>query len=298
MSPPTSRSAGEWLRLLTLALIWGLSFPAVDLALETLSPLHIATGRIFMGAIGLTAIAMIQGVRFPTTARNWAALSFVGIIGTALPFFLIGWGQQEVPPGATSLLMAVMPFITLGLAHAIGDERLTVQALLGMVLGFAGLGLLIGPDAVKALGGDLGELIFQAAILGGAVCYSLSAIVARQARGVPILAAGAVSLVSASAVLVPSTLILEPLPVVSFGDTSLWAVIYLGLFATLIAEILYFTIIGQSGASFFSLLNYMIPVIALAVSVAFLDEQPSWWTLVALPIILLGLWLGGRQIRD
>lgn len=298
MSALGGRAPREWGLLTLLALIWGLSFPAVDLALNGLPPLLIAMGRIVIGAIGLTAIAVLGGHAFPRTARNWAVLSFVGIIGTALPFFLIGWGQQGVAPGATSILIAVMPLMTLGLSHLFGDERLTLQALIGMVVGFAGLILMTGPEALQALGGGADEIVFQAAILGGALCYSLSAVVARLAREMSPIAAGAVSLISASAVLVPAALIFEPISFEAVTPTSLWALLYLGLFATLVAEILYFTIIGQSGASFFSLLNYMIPVIALGVSVAFLGEVPKWQTLAAGPVILLGLWVGGRQSRD
>src|SRR5690606_6142613 len=110
--------------------------------------------------------------------RTWLFFTAMAIIGNALPFFLIAWGQRDIPSGLTGILMAVMPLVVLVLAHfLVAGERLTPRRLAGFTLGFLGVVVLTGPEARAALVGREASFIAQLAVLGAAVCYGIAAVI-------------------------------------------------------------------------------------------------------------------------
>lgn len=179
-TPPGIRSPGprDLALLLLLALTWGSSFLFIKQAVETLPPLSLAVGRIAVGAAILVVIACVKGQAVPRGRALWGRMVFLGIIGNSLPFFLIAWGEQYTPSNLAAILMATIPSFVIVLAHFFtDDEPLTLGKGLGALLGFAGVLVLIGIDALQGLG-DV--VIGQIAILAGAFSYSLYGIHARR----------------------------------------------------------------------------------------------------------------------
>jgi drug/metabolite transporter (DMT)-like permease len=173
-----------WALLLTLVVLWGSAFALVHVALESFHPMAITAGRLAVGAAVLLAFAWLTGRALPRRAATWRLVSAIAVLGNALPFFLISWGQQRIPSGLAGILMAVMPLAVLVLAHfLVPGERLTGRRLGGFLLGFAGVAVLTGPEALAALAGGPGGLVSRLAVLCGALCYAVSTILAR--RGAP-----------------------------------------------------------------------------------------------------------------
>jgi drug/metabolite transporter (DMT)-like permease len=286
----------DWIALLSLVLMWGTAFVLIRLAVQTVSPLAVAAGRILAAAVLLCIAVPLYGLRFPPWGRIWLQFLLLGIVGNALPFFLISWGQQRVPSGLTAILMAVNPLVTLVLAHRfVVGERMTAGRTLGFVLGFLGMGVLIGPEALSELDGSPSALVRQAAVLAGALCYAANSILVRRLPETSALVASASVLAMASLVMLPVTLLLAPDAPRSPSLGSLGAVAWLGIVPTAVATIVYFRVIASAGPTFLSLVNYLVPLVALVAGLLVYGEQPSWNALVALVLVLSGIALA--QLR-
>ena len=143
----------EWLLLVALSLLWGGSFFFAELALVELPPLTVVLGRVGFAALALNAFILLSGRRMPGSPRLWGAFLVMGALNNLLPFSLIVWAQVHIDSGLAAILNATTPLFTVLLAHLLtADERLTRQRLAGVLLGFAGVALMIGPEALKGLG--------------------------------------------------------------------------------------------------------------------------------------------------
>ena len=141
-------TAKHWTALLALGLIWGGTFMVMALALRGYGPFTVATARVVLGALSLGALMLLM--RRPLPARDaWPWLIVIGILNTALPFFLLSWGLTQVPSAFAGITMAALPLFVLPLAHVFSDERLTRQSVTGVALGFLGALVLIGPGVLS-----------------------------------------------------------------------------------------------------------------------------------------------------
>jgi drug/metabolite transporter (DMT)-like permease len=263
-------------------------------AVDTVPPVSVAAGRIAAAAACLLAVLAARGLRLPRSARAWLHFASLAVLGNALPFCLIGWGLERVPSGATGILTGIMPMVTLVLAHFfVPGEPMTRRRTLGFVLGFAGVVTLTGPEALRELGGEPSDLVRQLAVVGGAVCYSLNAIVARHLPPTNALVSAATTLLLATFLIAPVALAVDRPWELAPSASSLWAMAWLGVGATAAATIVYYRLIASAGPTFFSTANFLIPIVALAAGVVFRDEEASWSALLALALVLSGLALAG-----
>src|SRR5262249_5844669 len=137
----------DWTMLLGLALAFGSAFFFVKIALTSLGPLTVAAGRVTFAALLLALYAGLSGGRAPRR-RPWPALLVLGALNSALPFGLICWSQTRIDSGLAAILNATTPIFSVLLAHALGDEQLTLRRAAGVALGFAGVAVMIGPAAL------------------------------------------------------------------------------------------------------------------------------------------------------
>ena len=289
-------ATADWALLAALSGMWGTAFLFTRIAVEQVAPVLVVAGRLAIAAVVMLALVRALGLSLPRGARVWRQLALLACAGNALPFFLIGWGQQYVDSGLAGILMAVMPLATLALAHwFVAGERLTQIRVAGSLVGFLGVALLIGPDALRGFGGGRIELLAQFSVLAGALCYALNAILSRRLPPLHPLAAGAGVMLLASGAMLPLSLWLEAGRLPSPSAAPLAAIAVLGLVATAGGTAVYFVLIQRAGATFTSGTNYLIPPIALAAGMAFLGERPHWRAPVALVVILAGLALA--QLR-
>ena len=290
--PGHHRRSADWAGLLALVGMWGTAFLFIRIGVETVPPLSVAAGRIVTAAALLVAAVRLTGLRFPTPGRLWLHLLVLGLVGNALPFFLIGWGQERIASGLAGILMAVIPIATLLLSHfLVAGERLTGRKLAGFALGFLGVAALMGREALLQFGGSASDLLRQAAVLGGALCYATNLILARRLPEIHPLVASASVMLVASLVMVPLALVLDAPLRLAPSTGSLVAVLWLGLVPTAAATIVYFRVVSSAGPTFVALVNYLIPIVAVAAGVAAFGERPGWGALLALALILSGIGL-------
>jgi len=279
--------------LFGLSLLWGSSFYAIKVAVEHgMPPMTLASLRVGIGAVVLLSFARLLGQRPPTVRghqgkRLWLRILILGVIGNSLPFFLIASGEQTTTSQLAGILMATIPIMVFILAHFFTqDERLTLVRFAGVALGFAGMVVLVGVDALRGLGAQvMGQLL----IIGGCISYSLYGVNAKRLPKLPpqmligvILAAGFVAML-------PFWLIMDRPWTLDWDWHAVLAALWLGIAATGGGNLLYYVLMRRVAVGFASLNNYLVPVLALGWGYFLLGEQPHLNALVALVLILLGL---------
>jgi len=280
----------EWLLLVTLSLLWGGSFFFVGIAVEGLPPLTIVALRVGLAAVALHSLLAITVRRMPGGAGLWLAFFGMGFLNNLVPFSLIVWGQTHIASGLASILNATTPLFSVAVAHWLGrDERMTPGRLAGVVVGFAGVVVIIGPGALQGLGGSTTA---QLAVLGASLSYALAATFGRRFRGMgvtPVVTAtGQVS--ASTMMLVPLALIVDRPWTLPVPGPEVWAaVLSLALLSTAVAYLIYFRVLASSGATNILLVTFLIPVSAIMLGAAFLDEALAPRQFAGMGLIAAGL---------
>ncbi len=258
----------------------------ISISVDTVDPISVVFARVLIGAILLTAVVYGKGLRLPLTGLAWLAFLIMGVMGNTLPFFLITWGQLSVNSGIAGMIMAIMPLITMLLAHYfIQGEDLNRYKMIGFMLGLGGITLLLGP--VFEGGGQ--AVLGGIAIFLAATSYAVNTILVRRLpKFDPTVGATGV-LIAASIVMLPIWLIKAPPMTAQISDHSLYSVIWLGIGPTAIATLILFAVIERAGPTFLATINYMIPVVAFFSGAFILSEPLELSSLFALAIILSGI---------
>ena len=294
----------NWLILATLGLIWGGSFLGVELALTGFGPINVAAGRVATAALTLLVIAVIFGDGLPGFAnaierRIWLHCLGMGLFTNAIPFCLLSWGQKTVTSGFAGISMAVVPLLVLPLSHfLVPGETLSRMKVIGFLFGFLGVVLLIGGDKIIGANAAMSPVMFtaQLACITASCCYAIGSIITRLCPPVSALSYAAAGLVLGGVILVPIALFFEGVPDIP-ESTALAGITYLALFPTAIATILLTILIRRAGPPFLSLVNYQVPVWAVVIGAVVLGEALPGHFLVALGIILGGLFISQFKRR-
>lgn len=298
-SIPGIKSSASWTDyalLLGLSVLFGTSFTLTSIGVRDIPPLTLAAGRLFLAFLLLYPLMRLNRQRMPAPGGVWWIILASALFGNALPFGLISWGQESVQAGLTAVFMAVMPLVTLLLAHWLtDDEKLDRWKLIGVLLGMLGVVVLIGRSALDALGDDL---IRQSAILLGAICYAINAIITRQLTGLPRWSVMSALMLMGSVLLLPVSLLVDMPWQLRPAASSMAALVTLAIGPTAIATVLILIIISRQGASFLSQINFLVPVFGMLFGVTLLNEQLPTNAYVALVIILAGIGLSKLSSRQ
>ena len=281
----------QWGAIALLGLVWGATFLGIGIALEGFTPLQVAAGRLLIGGAALLALAALT----PDTggeaeAARWPYLLFIGSIGAALPFFLLSWGQLHVSSGFAGVTMASVALLVLPLSHAfVPGERMTRWKVAGVAVGFLGVITLFGD---RFTGG--GHLLGQLACVGGAACYAMASIATRLCPPMEPVRLATWQIVVGAAIVVPIALYVDGVPEMPAARPVL-ALILLALIPTATANLLRVFVIRTAGPQFMSLTNYQVPVWAVLFGVVFLGEGTPPTLLIALALILSGIFVSQWQ---
>ena len=278
----------HWLLLGTLSLAWGFAFYLIAVALESFQPLTIVNIRLAVGATTLYWVMRWQGHRFPREGHWWGRFALLTLLGNLIPFSLITWAETEISSSQAGLLMALMPISTMVLSHFfVHGDTLTPHRLFGVFLGFGGVVVLVGGEALEGMGGS--ALLAQLAVLLATLAYASNAVHAKRLPPIDTIVVSTGSLGVGALMLLPFTLYLEPPAAIMPSLDALSATLTLGIVSTGLATWMYFRVVTDGGPSFLSIINYIIPAIAFAAGVLFLNEtaQPSQFA--GLLLILAGI---------
>ena len=287
-------SAPWRLQFVLLATIWGSSFLCIKVLGEDWAPLHVALGRVALGALFLVAVLAARRAALPRGRRLWGHLAVVGLLMNALPFTLFAYGETKISSVLAGLWNATTPLMTLIVVLTLmRDERPDRRRLLGLAGGFAGVALLLGPW--KGLGGD--QLLGHLACLAAAACYGMGLpytrrhLSGRPEGGVPLAAAQLLCGTAMLAVVAP----LSGVPTFALGADALASLAVLGILGSGVAYVLTHHIVRAAGPTTFSTVTYLIPVVSTALGVAILSEPLGWNEPAGAAIVLASMWWSSRR---
>jgi drug/metabolite transporter (DMT)-like permease len=282
--------------LLVLALIWGSSFMFIEIAIDDLSPAATMTGRLLFASAALGAVLVAKrGFRQAVRCLRdfgWAGV-VLGVISTALPFWLIAWGQTRIDSGVAAIANASMPiFVALLAMRFARHERVTGLRAFGLVLGIVGVGVLVGVDPAGGWAGAIGTL----AVILASIAYAAGSLFSQHKLG------DSSGLLVSTASVVWGTVVILPFGIAQGpGSIPSWeaivSVAVLGLLGTALGLIMYLRLLEGYGSSKGSLVVYLVPVLALFYGAVFLDEPLQITALVGLALILAGVAIASGLVR-
>ena len=279
--------------LTLLAFIWGASFMLIKIADRQLTPSTLILARVGSATLLLAAIALLQLGPRRTLAElrdRWGWLVVVGLVNTAVPFWLLSWGETRIDSGLASIIQGAVPIFNALLAFAFFREaRVNGLRLVGLGIGFVGVALLVGDQ-------PHGKLLAALAVVAMALCYAIGTLLAgRYLRGTP-------PLVVALASTAVSTLAVLPVgaaqaPSEAWHGKTIAAILVLGFVGTAIAYLLFFALIQRAGPNYATLVTYLVPPIALFYGAVFLGESFGAIDFASLGLILVGVALATGSVR-
>jgi drug/metabolite transporter (DMT)-like permease len=265
----------------------------INRSLLSFSPEQVVGYRLLIASIVLVFIALLRGKSLPGTLLPWLHFIIFAVIGNILPFLLIAKGQLTISSGMAGLLMAIMPLVTLILAHFfLPNDKLNRYKIIGFVLGISGVFFILGPSLNDNNNTVFGILL----VLAAACCYAINTIFATRLPSYDPLVSSSGVLIVASVI---SFLIWPDIFYLNFLELSLisiLSILLLGIFPTAIAMVIYFNIINSAGATFLSNINYLIPVVAFFLGALVLGESIFWHNLLALLLIISGIVISRLRI--
>ena len=298
MVKSAQRTLNDWALLMALVAMWGSAFLFIKLGVAEVPPATLVAARLVLGAAVLLPLVYMRGLRLPPWGAAWLPFILLALLGNAIPFYLITWGQQTVPSALAGILMAAMPLATMVLAHfAVAGERMTRNRVAGFVLGFLGIAALMGPAALGELGSSGLEVLAQLAILAGALCYAGNSVLTRRLVTSGFLVSATAMLLVASIVVVPIALVIDRPWELAPSFPSILSIVWLGVGPTAVATICYFKLISSAGPTFMSIVNYLSPCIAVILGVLLLGEEPGVFAYAGLALILSGIAISQLQRR-
>lgn len=290
-------AAAPWLGpYLLLSAIWGTSFLFIKIADRQLSPLQVVLARLALGCAPVVLVLLVRRERLPSGRRTWAHLALLAVISNVLPFSLIAYGEKHISSVLAGLWNATTPLFTLVIALLVlPEERPTRQRIAGLVLGFAGVVVVLEPWT--GLGGP--SLDGSLAVAGASACYGLSFtylrryIAGQSDTGVALVAG---QLLCGTLMMAVATLLFTSAPS-HLGAGPVLSVAALGVLGTGVAYVLNYSVVRRAGATIASTVTYLIPLVATACGVVLLDEGIAWHEPIGALVVLLGVALSQGRLH-
>jgi drug/metabolite transporter (DMT)-like permease len=287
--------ARAWVLFAIMAVVWGVPYLFIKVAVDSYSPAAVVAGRTLVGALILLPFALRQKALRPAWSKIGWVLAF-GAIEMAGPFLLLGHAEQTLPSGLTGLLVATVPLFAALIAFGGGDRSVLKPArAIGLVVGFAGVAVIVAGPGLAIEGG--GGLLAVGEILLVAILYAIAPfIIALKLKDVPALGTITLALFAVGVFYLPIGMLTQhEVPTI---DATL-ALIALGVVCTAVAFIVFFALIARVGPVRAPLFTYVNPVVAILLGTIILGESLTLGLLLGFPLVILGCWLAatGGTIR-
>jgi drug/metabolite transporter (DMT)-like permease len=283
----------HWLVFLLLGAIWSSSFMWIKIAVQEIGPITLVAFRTLFGLLFGIVVIFVQRISWPRRRKEWTPLLVLGIFNIAIPFFLISWGEQSIDSAVASILNATVPLFTILIAHyLLHDDKMTVPKVLGLLMGFAGVVILMSKD----IGASLGSVLGQLAIVLASAFYAGGGVYARKTtHDMPGILRSAGPLLPATIVMWLTMFMFEsPVKFPSSGLTWI-ALLFLGVLGSGFAFVLSYYLLHEIGPTRTSMVTYLFPLGGVILGVAFLNEQLSWQLVVGAVLIVLSLIVANMQ---
>ena len=279
----------EWALLLVLSALWGGSFFFFKVLVAEVPPFTVVLGRVGIAAVALNLFLLLKRDRMPRDIGLWGGFLILGLLNNVIPFSLIVFGETRISSGLASILNAATPVFTVLAAHACtANEKLNWNKAAGVLCGFAGVAVLIGPAAF----GDSGQadLVGEACCLLAALSYAFAGIFGRRFRNVAPVKVATGQITASTLILIPLSLVVDRPWSLAPPSPGAWAAFFgIALLCTALAYLIYFRILAAAGATNLLLVTFLLPISALLLGALFLHEHVTTDALAGMVLIGVGL---------
>jgi drug/metabolite transporter (DMT)-like permease len=279
----------DWIIFLALGFFWGSSYLFIKIGVDHgLEPFTLIMFRLAIGAVLLASVVAWFREPLPRDPRMFGHLFVMGVVNIAIPFSLITFAEKAVDSSLAAVINGAVPlFVIVIAATFLRGEQITVNRLVGLVVGFVGVAVLVGLDVT-----DLGSAnaVGELALVGATISYAIGAVYARaHIHGLRPMIPALFQVFFGLVVVSVLALALEhPFAVVPAPE-ALFAVVWLGLLGSGVAYLCFFRILQRWGATRTSMVAYLLPVFGIALGALVLNEPIAPSTLVGTVLVIGGI---------
>ena len=280
----------NWFLLILLSAIWGGAFTLNKMALDSFTPEVIVAGRLISGSVFLVALIYFLYKRFSINLAQVNYYLFMSLVGIVIPFIAIITGQKNIDSAMAGILMATMPISTILLSHLfLDDEKMNKQKFIGFIISFLGVFILIYREDLFIDNSISETFESQLLVILGATLYAFAAIYGKKYKITDPLSASTGTILFATFFMTIYLIFIDQSKP-SYSNLLLdMNILLLGVLCTAIATVIYFQILQSEGASFISMMNFLIPLWAILFGIIILNDQFSWNYILGLLVILFGI---------
>lgn len=282
--------AWAWAAFAVVCVVWGTTYLFIAIALDTIPPLLLTGSRFTVAGLIMLGISRLRGDAIPTDMRTLANLALIGFLMVGVGNLAVVWAEQWVPSGLAALFVATAPFwMAIVEAFRSGGERVDLRSGLGMLVGFAGVAMLVTPGGS---GGKVSGLFLLGAlaIQVGSFCWQLGSAHGKyNVRHVPLMASAALQMLFGGVIVGIVGLAIGEGPRFALTPRTFWAMVYLTVFGSILAYSAYVFALAHMRTTHSSLYAYVNPVVAVFLGWLILDEPLTWVSVVAMIVILGGV---------
>lgn len=280
----------DWGTLVMLSVLWGLSFIFNKIASHELPVFSFVALRVMLAGTTLVCLSKAGGIPLSVPRAAQMTVIFMGLMNCVIPFCLFAWSQKYISAGLASILNATTPLIAIVLAHLTArSEKITRGRLLGTIIGFGGVIVVVGPATLK--GANSGALAQMACIVG-AFSYALAGLYGRRLENMRVspMSAATGQIVASAFFLVPLSIAIDRPWELALPSLATWSAIAgAAILSTALAYILYFRLLAAAGATNLLLVTFLVPISAIILSAAFLNERLQTRQYLGALIVAVGL---------
>lgn len=291
----------EYLVLFMLAALWGASFLFIKVAIEDMTPLTLVAVRLVLGSLGLLLVLPFKPSIISGWQRRLWGFFLVAIFNAVIPYLTISWGEVYIPSGIAAILNATTPLVVVIVSHWWpGGERLTWRRASGVLIGFLGVGLLVGPTTLTTTNSNL-YLFGALLVFIGSASYAFGSLFAlRMLSGLPMMQPAIGQTAMGAVILAPIAtiaFILQPQQTfhVPLG-LALGSAAALALGGTSLAYICYYWLIVRVGPTRTLIVTYLLPCTALIYGALLLHEPVGVNAIGGLALVLTGIFFAGKKL--
>ncbi len=277
-----------------LVLVWGSTWLAVKIGLETAPPFWFATIRFIIAFVVLGAIILLRKPDYSLVKRNLGKIFMAGFLAYGFCYATIYWGQRFISSGTASVLFASIPFfVALFSVRMLPDEKVTPLKVIGIVIGFSGLVVIFFGDI--SLHGSNALLGATMIVVSSATAGFTAVFIKRHLREVDSLLLTHTQMIPGLLFLLILALIFEDFSAFDLSTTTVISTVYLAVFGTAFAFWGYFYLLARINAVKLSLIGFLTPAIALCLGWLVLDESITIRFAGGVVLVLAGIWFASRE---
>ena len=273
-----------------ICIIWGTTWLAIRVSLESLTPLYSASFRFLLAGLFIYLLMMMKGIKIQKDPLSTKLYILQGIFAFAIPFSLVYWAEQFVPSGLASVLFGVFPFFVALFSYLfIPDEHIGFYKVTGILFGFIGILIIFADD----IGGDISLYLLGmfGVVASGIMQAAMAVVIKKHGHHLNSLSMNLIPMLMGAVVMLLFGLIYEDFLALRFDFTAVWTVVYLGFFGSVVTFTSYYWLMKRINIVILALMAFITPIVALIAGWLFYNEQLSLYDFIGCLFVLAGIFI-------